>query len=78
MTEEGIPLDGDILSDCVNQLHLRLRDLVATGQSINERYPAVIETLFTPQERAGVMAIAARVKTRWEEVKQRRKDIDIT
>ena len=66
VTEELIPeLDGDILYQCVNELYVRFKNLLATGQSIEARYPAVINELFTPQEQAGIVVIAGRVKARW-------------
>ena len=77
--EMEIPeLDGDSLYQCVNELNSRFQKLIVTGQSINDRYPGVIAELSTPQERAGVVAIAARVKARLAVVNQRRKDIELT
>ena len=79
MTEEGIPeLDGDILAQCLSELDSRFQKLLATGVSINDRYPVVIQMLFTPQEQAGVIAIAQRVKARLDVITQRRKDIVLT
>ena len=79
MAEEGIPeLDGDILAQCLSELDSRFQKLLATGVSINNRYPIVIQTLFTPQEQAGVLAIAARVKDRLDVINQRRRDIVLT
>jgi len=79
MDEELTPeLDGDILAQCLTELDSRLQKLLATGVSINNRYPVVIQTLLTPQEQAGVIAIAARVKARLGVINQRRKDISLT
>jgi len=71
-------LDGDSLNQCLTELNSRFQKLLATGQSIHDRYPGVIAELFTPQERAGVVAIAERVKARLDVVNQRRKDITLT
>ena len=79
MTEDGIPeLDGDILYDCVNQLHSRLQKLLATGQSIHARYPTVLARLFTPEQISVVVEVAEVTAARLAVVNQRRKDIDVT
>jgi len=54
----------------------RLQKLIATGKQIHADDPAMIAALFTQQERAGVLAIAERVKAKLDVVEERMDNVD--
>jgi len=60
------------------ELNSRLQKLVATTASIRAEDPEMIAALFTPQEQAGVRAIAARVKARLGVIAERMDNVDTT
>ena len=62
----------------LRELNSRLQKLVATAVAIHADDPEMIAALFTAQERAGVLAIAERVRTRLEVIEERVDDIDMT
>ena len=79
MTEEYTPdLGANARLGRLLELNSRLQKLVATGLSIYAEDPEMIATLFTPQEQAGVLAIAERVKARLDVIEARHDDVDAT
>jgi len=60
----------------LRELNSRLQKLLATGKQIHTDDPAIITALFTEQERAGVLAIAARVKAKLGAVEERIDNVD--
>ena len=79
MTEEGTPdLGANARLGRLRELNSRLQKLVATGLSIYAEDPEMIATLFTPQEQAGVLAIAERVKARLDIIEERMDNVDLS
>jgi len=78
LAEEQEALDGDIYWGYVNELHSRFQTLLATGRSIHQRHPEVLEALFSSQEQAFILSIAERIEARWKVIGLRRKNIDLS
>ena len=79
MTDEYTPdLGANARLGRLRELNSRLQKLVATGLSIHAEDPEMITALFTPQEQAGVLAIAERVQARLDVIEMRHDDVDTT
>jgi len=62
----------------LRELNSRLQKLLATGKQIHTDDPEMIAALFTQQERAGVLAIAERVKAKLDVVEERMDKVDVS
>jgi len=78
MTEEQPDLGAHARLGRLRELNSRLQKLVHTGLSIHADDPEMIAALFTQQERAGVLAIAARVKARLDVIEGRMDNVDMS